>query len=136
MPKAKPTSAGTTDPGPAYAGTGMGEGEMWKAVATHVLGILTTFLGPLVLYFAFRKNASPWLREHLDESLNYWILVTVAFILLIVLTIVLGTSGAVIFVALLAVLVVGVALLFGVISIVKAAMGKPSHYPLNVKMVK
>jgi uncharacterized Tic20 family protein len=136
MAKPKPTSAGTTDPGPAYAGTGMGEGEMWKAVATHALGILTTFVGPLLLYFAFRRNASPWLREHLDESLNYWILVTVAFVLLVVLTVLLGTSGAVIFIALLALLIVAVALLFGIISIVKAARGKASHYPLNIKLIK
>ena len=32
--------------------------------------------------------------------------------------------------------VVAVAVLFGVISIVKAALGKPSHYPLNVKLIK
>lgn len=138
MAKAKPTAtAATTAPAaqePAYAG---GEGnEKVIAILTHALGLLTTFLGPLILYFVFRKRASPWLREHLDESVNYWILVTIAFVLLVVLTIFLGTSGAVIFIAIAAVLVVAVAVLFGVISIVKAAMGKPSHYPLNVKMIK
>jgi uncharacterized Tic20 family protein len=88
------------------------------------------------MYFIFRRKASPWLREHLDEAVNYWILVTFAFIVLVVLTLVLGTSGAAIFVFLLAFLVVLVALLFGVISIVKAAMGRPSHYPLNIKLIK
>lgn len=134
MARATPTTAGGPAAQPAYAGiTGTEKGI---AIATHLLGLLTTFLGPLVLYLVFRRNASPWLREHLDESLNYWILVTAAAIVLTVLAIVLGTSGAVIFVALLAVVVVAVAVLFGVVSIVKAALGRPSHYPLNLRLVK
>lgn len=137
MPKAKPTAAAaTTQAEPAYADGTVNGTEKGIAIATHVLGLLTIFLGPLALYFLFRKNASPWLREHLDEAVNYWILVTFAAIVLVVLAILLGTSGAVIFVALLAVAVVLVALLFGVISIVKAALGRPSHYPLNIKLIK
>jgi uncharacterized Tic20 family protein len=136
MPKAKPTAAAAmTQAEPAYADTGTADGK-GIAIATHVLGMFTIFLGPLVMYFAFRKNASPWLREHLDEAVNYWILVTFAFIALIVLTLVLGTSGAAIFVFLLAFIVVLVAYAFGIISAVKAALGKPSHYPLNIKMIK
>ena len=136
MPKAKPTAAAaTTHAEPAYAGETGTDGK-GIAIATHLLGMLTIFLGPLVLYFVFRKNASPWLREHLDEAVNYWILVTFAFVALIVLTLLLGTSGAAIFVFLLAFLVVLVAYAFGVISIVKAAMGRPSHYPLNIRLIK
>jgi uncharacterized Tic20 family protein len=134
MARATPTTAGGPTAQPAY--DGISGTEKGIAIATHALGLLTTFLGPLVLYLVFRRNSSPWLRGHLDESLNYWIMVTVAFVVLTVLAIVLGSSGAVIFVALLAVLVVAVAVLFGVVSIVKAALGKPSHYPLNVRLVK
>jgi uncharacterized Tic20 family protein len=134
MALAKPTASADVPAHPAYAG--ISGTEKGLALATHALGLLTTFLGPLVLYLVFRRSASPWLRQHLDESLNYWILVTAAAVVLTVLAIVLGSSGAVIFVALLAVLVVAVAVLFGVVSAVKAALGKPSHYPLNVRMVK
>jgi uncharacterized Tic20 family protein len=134
MARPNPTAAGEPSAAPAYAGIpGLEKG---LAVATHLLGLLTTFLGPLILYLVFRRSASPLLREHLDESLNYWILVTAAAVVLTVLAILIGSSGAVIFVALLAVLVVAVAVLFGAISIVKAAMGRPSHYPLNLKLVK
>lgn len=135
MARAKPTAAAATPAAePDYAApAAQGKGI---AVATHVLGILTVFLGPLVMYFAFRNRATPWLREHLDEAVNYWILVTLAFVVLVVLTAVLGTSGAAIWVFLLAFLVVAVALLYGVISAVKAALGRPSHYPLNVKVIK
>jgi len=135
MANAKPTAAAPAAAAePAYAGGH--ESGKGIAVATHVLGILTIFVGPLAMYFAFRNRASPWLREHLDEAVNYWILVTLAFVVLVVLTLILGTSGAAIFVFLLAFLVVLVALLFGVISAVKAGLGKPSHYPLNVKIIK
>jgi uncharacterized Tic20 family protein len=134
MARPNPTAVADSTAEPAYAGvSGMEKG---LAIATHLLGLLTAFLGPLVLYLVFRRSASPWLREHLDESLNYWILVTAAAVVLTVLAIVLGSSGAVIFVALLAVLVVAVAVLFGVVSIVKAALGKPSHYPLNIRLIK
>jgi uncharacterized Tic20 family protein len=135
MAKAKPTAAAAAEPAePVYAGSA-GE-KKGIAVLTHVLGMLTIFVGPLAMYFAFRKRASPWLREHLDEAVNYWILVTFAFIALIVLTLVLGTSGAAIFVFLLAFLVVLVAYAFGIISAVKAGLGRPSHYPLNIKLIK
>lgn len=111
------------------------ENEKVPAILTHALGLVTSFVGPLVVYFIFRGKASPWLREHLDESLNYWILASLAFILLIILAIFIP-AGAAIFVVILAVLIIFVAWLFGVISIVKAAMGKPSHYPLNIKLIK
>lgn len=110
--------------------------EKGIAIASHALGIVTTFVGPLLVYFVFKGRASPWLREHLDESLNYWILATVAFVALIVAAILLGSSGAVIYIALLGVLVVGFAMLWGVVSVVKAARGHASHYPLNVKLVR
>ena len=38
--------------------------------------------------FAFRKKAGPWLRDHLDESVNYNILVLVALVLLVILALV------------------------------------------------
>jgi uncharacterized Tic20 family protein len=134
MARAKPTAASGHASAPAYAG--ISGSERGLAAATHALGVLTAFLGPLVLYLALRGRASPWLREHLHGSLNHWILATAAAAVLTTLAIVLGTSGAVIFVALLAVLVVLAAALLGAVSAVKAARGRPSHYPLNVRMVK
>lgn len=115
------------------------ENERTPAVITHILGILTLFVGPLVMYFAFRKKASPWLRDHLDEAVNYHILVLVAFILLIVLAVVFTTFGLATVSLLLAVLALAIfalSLVFGVVATVKAARGKAYHFPLDLKIVK
>src|SRR5262245_37869214 len=110
--------------------------QRFIASLTHVLGIFTLFLGPLVVYFVFRKRADPWLRDHLDESVNYNILATVAFLVLIVVAILMGSSAFALWVALLAIHIVAAKILLEVIATVKAAGGKPFHFPLDIKMIK
>ena len=115
------------------------ENERTPAILTHVLGILTLFVGPLVMYFLLRKKASPWLRDHLDEAVNYHILVLAAFILLIVLSLVftgVGLATVSLLLAALALLVFFASIVFGIIATVKAAQGKAYHFPLDVKIVK
>lgn len=115
------------------------ENERKIAAFTHVLGILTLFVGPLVMYFLLRRRASPWLRDHLDEAVNYHILVLAAFILLIVLAVVFTSFGLAtvsLLAALLALLVFLASIAFGVVATVKAAGGKAYHFPLDVKIVR
>ncbi len=134
MPKATPTPAGAT----TTVATGAGN-ETAIAVATHVLGLLTLFVGPLAMYFAFRRRASPWLRAHLDEAINYHILLVAAFLLLIGLA-VLFTAINLPTVALIAFLLLGLVLVahvvFGLIAVVQSARGKAYHFPLDVKIVR
>jgi uncharacterized Tic20 family protein len=138
MPKAKPTAAAATAAEPAYAapeetGDAMA-GEKGKAILTHALGLLTFFVGPLVLYFAFRNRASPWLRAHLDESVNYRILETAALVLLVVGLALLPAAVTWLAIVMLAVLVVHA--VFGLMAIVQSARGRPYHFPLDVRIVK
>lgn len=134
MPKANPTSDGVT----TTVSTGAGN-ETTIAVATHVLGLLTLFVGPLAMYFVFRRRATPWLRAHLDEAVNYHILLVAAFLLLVVLA-VLFTAINLPTVALIAFLLLGLVLVahvvFGLMAIVQAARGKAYHFPLDVKIVR
>jgi hypothetical protein len=109
------------------------------AVTTHVLGILTFFVGPLVVYFLFRKKSDPWLRDHLDESVNYNILAILAAILLVILALVFTAVAL----PMLALVVFGIGLLIFPVKVVLevfaaiwAARGKPFHFPLDIKMVK
>ena len=115
-----------------------GEGrEKTLATVTHVLGLLTLFLGPLVMYFLFKGKASPWLRAHLDEAINYHILLVAAFILVIVGLIFLGQfTWAMTTLALVLLLLVVAHVVFGVIAIAWAARGKSYHFPLDVKIVR
>ncbi len=113
--------------------------EKTPAVTTHVLGIFTLFLGPLVMYFAFRRNASPWLRAHLDESVNYHILVLAAFVLLIIAAVVLTNVGwptLALIAAILGIIIFLASLLLGIVAAVKAGKGKDYHFPLDLKIIR
>ncbi len=110
--------------------------ERGTAVLTHVLGILTLFVGPLVVYLAFRKKAGPWLRDHLDESVNYNILALIAFVALIIIAVLLGSSAFSLWVALLAVFIVVAKVVLEVVAAIKAGRGKPFHFPLDIKMIR
>ena len=137
MPKARPTTAGGGGAETTYESK-QGK-ETGVAVVTHVLGLLTLFLGPLVMYLLFRRRASPWLREHLHEAVNYHILVVAAVILLTVLAVVLTNLGAstVALICLGLLLVVVLAnLVFSVAAILQAARGKSFHFPLDIKIVR
>jgi uncharacterized protein len=117
---------------------GPGEGrEKTLATVTHVLGLLTLFVGPLIMYFLFKRKASPWLRDHLDEAINYHILLVAAFILVIVGLVFLSTiDWAMMTLALVLLLLFAAHVVFGLIAIVWAARGKSYHFPLDVKIVR
>lgn len=119
-------------------GSSTGEGrERTLAWVTHLLGLLTLFLGPLVMYFAFKGKASPWLRAHLDESVNYHILLVAAFILVVVaLAFLSQVTAAVTTLAIVLLLLVVVHVVFGIVAVVQAARGRSFHYPLDVKIVR
>jgi uncharacterized Tic20 family protein len=115
------------------------DAERTPAVITHVLGVFTLFVGPLVMYFLLRKKASPWLRDHLDEAVNYHILLLAAAIVCVVVGVLLNSVAASVSLVLL-VLALGLVFVvnpvFGVIAVVKARQGKPYHFPLDVKIVR
>lgn len=145
MPRAKPTAAGE---GPAYAdpaaadrtatgGTEAGAAERKWAAFTHVLGLLTLFLGPLVAYLLLRRDASPWLRGHLREALNYHILLVAAFVLVVVALVFLAqVTVAVTVLALVLLLLVAAHVVVGVLAVVQAARGRSFHHPLGVRIVR
>lgn len=113
--------------------------EKGPAVVTHVLGLLTLFVGPLVMYFIYKRNASPWLRAHLDEAVNYHILVVAAVILLIVVAVVLTSFGfatiaLIAFMLLFLVIIANV--IFSILAIIWAGRGKSFHFPLDIKMIR
>lgn len=113
--------------------------ERATAVVTHVLGLLTLFLGPLVMYFLFRKKASPWLRAHLDEAVNYHILVVLAVIAFTILAVVFTSFELPVVALLFLILLVVVAaanIVFSLLAIVWAGRGKSFHFPLDIQMIK
>jgi uncharacterized Tic20 family protein len=135
---AKAKTSPPTEPTPAAAEPQAG--EIGKATTTHVLGLVTLFLGPLAMYFIFRRKSSPWLRAHLDEAINYHLLVVIAFVVLIGLAVLftsafnMGTVALVLL--LLAVLVFILNIVFSILAIIQAGRGRSFHFPLDVKIVR
>lgn len=43
------------------------------ALLTHLLGIFTGWLGPLIMYVVKKDESGEFLKEHLKESLNFQI---------------------------------------------------------------
>ncbi|HJQ93597.1 MAG TPA: DUF4870 domain-containing protein [Candidatus Thermoplasmatota archaeon] len=138
MAKAKPVLAADPPPEILETAEAPGEGrEKTLAGVTHILGLLTLFLGPLVMYFVFKRKASPWLRAHLDEAVNYHILLTAAFVVLVVALAFLAQVDAVVLVVALVLLLLAAAhVVFGLVAIVKAFRGKAYHFPLDVRIVR
>jgi uncharacterized Tic20 family protein len=100
---------------------------MW-GMLSHLLAILTSFIGPLVV-FLVKKDESDFVRDQSAESLNFQITVTLAAIVCAFLTLCL------IGIFLLPILAVG-ALIFEIIACIKASEGKRYRYPLNLRLVR
>lgn len=112
-------------------------GEAGKAVLTHALGLLTLVLGPLALYFAFRRNASPWLRGHLAGSVNDGLLTFGLFVLALVALVLLSSSGgAVTVIALVLLLVVLLHVAARAMALVQSVRGRAFHVPLTPPLVR
>jgi hypothetical protein len=113
--------------------------ERSAAAWAHVLGIFTLFVGPLVMYFLLKRKASPWLRAHLDEAVNYHILVLAAFLFLVVLAVVftkIGFPTVSLLLALVGLLIVAVSVFFGINAARHAGRGDAYHIPLDIRIIR
>lgn len=100
--------------------------KLW-GMLTHVLMILTGFLGPLIVYVIY-KDRSKWILDNAKESLNFGILTTIVmFVGGILTTVVVGF--VVVFVWPILVLI------FGIMAAVAANKGQFYKYPLNLRLV-
>lgn len=138
MPRAKPTAASSDMAAVEEMDSTQALGnEKTLATVTHVLGLFTLFVGPLVMYFIFKRKASPWLRDHLDEAINYHILLVAAFVVLVLGLVFLAKwNAAMTTLAILILLLAVVHVVFGIVAIIWAARGKAYHFPLDVKIVR
>lgn len=110
-----------------YGHTSSIQDEKNLAVLSHVLGIFTGFLGPLII-FLMAKPDQPYAKHHAAESLNFQITLMLASIVTIALCFVL--IGFV----LLPVVVIG-AFVLEILAAVAASRGEWYRYPVNIRMV-
>ena len=97
------------------------------AVLAQVLGIFTSFLGPLVIYLIARPD-QPFAKHHAAEALNFSITVIIGYVVSMVLMIVL--IGFLLF------FVIWIAaVVLGIVAAVAASKGEWYRYPINFRMV-
>ncbi|QHG87535.1 DUF4870 domain-containing protein [Xanthomonas sp. NCPPB 1638] len=120
-------------PPPPPIGTDTPSQERTLALAAHLLGIVTYFVGALVIWL-ISKDASPskpFATDQAKEALNFQITVTLAVIVAAILSVV--TLGLLAF---LPALVWVVSLVFCILAAVKANNGEHYRYPFSLRLIK
>ena len=101
--------------------------RLWATLA-HISIPFIGFVGPLIAYLLF-KDRSTWLKESATEALNFSILVSIAYIVSGILTVVI--IGAI----LLPLIAIG-SLVLCILAAIASNKGDQYKYPLNWRIVK
>jgi len=130
---------------PAPAGTASAEEKQWAMFAhlSALLGGLVTagwagsvgfFIGPLVIWL-MKKDTMPFVNDQAREALNFAITVSLACLVLVLLTFLSLGIGALLTVPLL--MIIGIAaLVLVIIAAIKANQGIAYRYPFALRLVK
>jgi len=136
-PNAIPPTAGTPTVGaPAgtpvnYAGTGAGapptQDERNLALLSHLTGIFTSFVGPLIIWL-MKKDSSPYISDQAKEALNFQITVAIGYLI----------AGAATFICigpLIALALWIASLVLGIMATMAASRGELYRYPMTLRLV-
>ncbi|WGS58253.1 MULTISPECIES: DUF4870 domain-containing protein [Stenotrophomonas] len=115
---------------PPPATTGAPADQRTMALAAHLLGIFTWFIGALIIWLINKDDASKaFVTDQAKEALNFQITVTIAMVISIILMVVI--IGGI-----LAPIVGLVNLVFCIIAAVKANNGEAYRYPFTLRLIK
>ena len=98
------------------------------AMLCHLLGLLTCFVGPLILWL-IKKDDDEFINRQGKEALNFQITVLLASIV----------SGLTMFICIGGILAIAVGiadLVFSIIACVKSSKGEDYRYPVALRLVK
>jgi uncharacterized protein len=117
----------TVSPDPAAGGSPSKEART-MAMLAHLLGILTGFLGPLIIWL-IKKDDDPFIDDQGKEALNFQITIAIAMFisgLLMFLCVGFFTAAAVAIADLILCIMAGI----------KANDGVAYRYPLTLRLIK
>ncbi len=108
--------------------------ERTMAMLCHLLGLLTGFVGPLILWLV-KKDESHFVNHHGKEALNFQITVTIVVWSLSILAFILSFVfiGILLFPVILVLVIL--ALIAEILSCVSASRGEWSRYPGCIRLV-
>jgi len=119
-----------TTPPPATSPESVPSDQRTMALAAHLLGTFTGFIGALIIWLINKDDAGKaFVVDQAKEALNFQITVMIAMVISIILMIVI-IGG------LLAPLVGVVNLVFCIIAAVKANNGEAYRYPFTLRLIK
>ena len=113
---------------PQYTGPAPTTDDKNMATIAHVLGIFTSFLGPLIIWMV-KKEQSPFVDDQGKEALNFQLTLLIGYVVAAVTTIV--CIGPFIAMGLSV-----VAIIFGIMGAVATNKGEAYRYPLNIRFIK
>jgi uncharacterized protein len=97
-------------------------------------GSIGFFIGPLIIW-SMKKDTMPFVGDQAKEALNFAITVSLACLVLLILTIMSFGIGALLTIPLF--MIIGIAaLVFIIIAAVKANEGTAYRYPVSLRLVK
>ncbi|AWS41509.1 DUF4870 domain-containing protein [Streptosporangium sp. 'caverna'] len=112
---------------PGTYGPRPGSDDTTLAMLAHLLGLLTWFVGPLVVYLA-KKDEAPYVRDQAAEALNFQLTLMIAYAVSWILAFVL--IGFI----LMFVVWIG-SIIFMIIAAIAANRGENYRYPMNIRFV-
>ncbi|MCH2124655.1 MAG: DUF4870 domain-containing protein [Pirellulaceae bacterium] len=97
------------------------------AMLAHILGIVTGFLGSLIIWI-LKKDMDPFVDRHGKEALNFQLTVLICQAILML------PSLCVFYIPTLAIYVVNI--IFCILATVAANRGEDYRYPINIRIIK
>jgi hypothetical protein len=117
----------TSGPAP-YMGPAPTTDDKNMATIAHILGIFTSFLGPLIIWM-IKKEQSPFVDDQGKEALNFQLTLLIGYLISAVATII--CIGPIIALGLSV-----VAIIFGIMAAVATNKGEAYRYPVNIRFIK
>lgn len=115
-------------PGEQAAAAVAGKDDKTMAMLSHLLGLLTGFIGPLIIWL-IKKDQGGYVSDQSKESLNFQITVILAFI-------VAGLSTMICIGVVLLPVVALADLVLCIMACVAANKGEPYRYPVCLRLIK
>ncbi|WP_113704029.1 DUF4870 domain-containing protein [Nonomuraea lactucae] len=112
---------------PGQYGPRPGTDDTTMAMLAHVLGLLISWVGPLIIYL-MKKDEAPYVRDQSAEALNFQITMFIGYVVAGALSIVL--IGLFLFP-----IIWIVSLIFHIQAALAANRGENYRYPLSIRMV-
>lgn len=98
------------------------------AVVAHILGLFTSFVGPLIMYFIYKENGSEFLKNNIKNSLNFQISIFIYSLA--------AVPFSFIIIGLLVIFILSILnLIFCIVAAVKSSSGEEYNYPISLKLV-